>query len=250
MGNTVRLNEDELKGIIKECITESLGEISKNAKERNQKNIEDAFKKGTRGYNAIKTLAVFTAENPNSQPHTNSENRPLQKNLYQDLKRSGYIIKNVKGKFGNTEHPYMVLNIELDTCKYLCGKYEQTSFVFHRLLDNGTLVSEYWEKSDTAKPYDKNGNDYVKKDESTEWVDMSDADDLYTVVGQTFKYQIPFPYLMECNTIINSEFEKRIAYQGKRGLKESKDSLMHMLMGFGQFPVRYRKSILKGIISD
>lgn len=250
MKHVVLLNENQLKSVVAECLSENLVEISKNAKKRDQKNIENVFKKGVRGYNAIKTIAVFTAENPDSKEQTNKENRPLQRSLYNDLKRGGYAIKKAQGRFGSVEHPFMVLNIRLETCKILCGKYEQTSFVFHRLLDDGTLVSEYWEKSDTDKPYSKDGNDYVKKDETTEWLDMSDADDFYTVVGKNFKYQIPFPYLMECNRIINEEFEKKIEYQKKRGVVETKDNLMHMIMGFGQFPYRYRKSILKNIISD
>lgn len=244
---TIKNNEEHLNKIIRECLQEVVDEKSINAKQRDQKNIENVFKKGEPGYNAIKTIAVFTAENPDSQAYSNAENRPLQKSLYRDLKGNGYIIKSVKGKFGSTEHPYMVLNIELDTCKFLCGKYQQTSFVFHRLLDDGTLVSEYWEKSDTTKPYRKGENDYVKKDETTEWVDMSNADDIYTTVGQSFKYQIPFPYLMECNSVINENLDKRIEYQRKRGFYESKDSLMHMIMGTGQFPVIYRKSILEEI---
>ena len=241
---------DYISSKIKENLNGNLDEISKNAKKRDQKNIENVFKKGEHGYNAIKTIGVFTAENPDSKELSNKENRPSQKSLYHDLKRNGYVIKNVKGKFGSVEHPFMVLNIELDACKFLCGKYEQTSFVFHRLLDDGTLVSEYWEKNDKTKPYDKEKNDYVKRDETTEWVDMSAADDYYTVVGKSFKYQIPFPYLMECNRIINEEFEKRIEYQNKRGLQESKEGLMHMIMGSGQFPVRYRMSILKNVVSD
>lgn len=36
-------------------------------RQRTRKNIENAFKKEKGGYNAIKTFAVFTAENPYSQ---------------------------------------------------------------------------------------------------------------------------------------------------------------------------------------
>ena len=204
----------------------------------------------TGSYNAIKNLAVFNAENPNSQADANSENRLSQNNLYRDLKRRKYVIKKLNGNFGITEMPYMVLNIEWNTWKFLCGKYERISFVFHRLLDDGTLVSEYWEKNDTSQPYHKDKNDYVKKDETTEWIDMNNADDFYTIVGKTFKYQIPFHYLMECNRIINEEFEKKIEYLNKRGVVETKDNLMYMIMGVGQFPFRYRMSILKKVISD
>ena len=55
---------------------------------------------------------------------------------------------------------------------------------------------------------------------------------------------------MECNRIINEEFEKKIEYLNKRGVVETKDNLMYMIMGVGQFPFRYRMSILKKVISD
>lgn len=213
-----------------------------------EKFIEPPMRTGS--YNAIKTLAIFTAEDSNSQASANSENRSSQNSLYRDLKRSKYVIKNLTGNFGITKNPYMVLNIQLNTCKFLCGKYERTSFVFHRLLDDGTLMSEYWEKADVNKPYSKDGNDYIKKDETTEWIDMNNADDFYTIVGKTFKYQIPFHYLMECNRIINEDFEEKIEYLYKRGVVETKDNLMHMMMGVGQFPFRYRRSILKNLNSD
>ena len=43
--------------------------------QRTRKNIENAFKKGKRRYNAIKTFAMFTAENPDSQSATSGFNK-------------------------------------------------------------------------------------------------------------------------------------------------------------------------------
>ena len=44
-------------------------------RQRTRKNIENAFKKGREEYNAIKTFAVFTAENPYSQSATSGFNK-------------------------------------------------------------------------------------------------------------------------------------------------------------------------------
>ena len=44
-------------------------------RQRTRKNIINTFKKGKRGYNAIKTFAVFTAENPDSQSATSGFNK-------------------------------------------------------------------------------------------------------------------------------------------------------------------------------
>ena len=97
-------------------------------RQRTRKNIENAFKKGKGGYNAIKTFAVFTAENPDSQSA-----------LLQTLKQGGYVIVPAKGKFGNEEHPYIVLNISQESAAYYCGQFQQTSFVYHVLNDDGVL---------------------------------------------------------------------------------------------------------------
>jgi hypothetical protein len=84
------------------------------------------------------------------------------------------------------------MNIDVDTAKFFCGKYEQTSFIYSKIDENGQLVSEYWEKQDTSADYDKELNPYVLKDTCNDWVDMSGADDYYTIVGKRFKFSIPF----------------------------------------------------------
>ena len=41
-----------------------------------------------------------------------------------------------------------------------------------------------------------------------EIIDMSNAEDNFTIIGKNFKYQIPFPYLMEISERINKNFLK------------------------------------------
>lgn len=251
MEKVIKLNESDIKEIIEEVVNE----VSINAKKRNIDNIRGAFEKGKSGYNAIKTFAVFTAENPDSQYAGAANNRRFNKSLVADLKNGGYIVVPAKGKFGNTEHSFMVLNIDLDTCKYLCGKYQQTSFVYH-ILENGQVISEYWEKADTNAPYHPQSNDYVKKDSEVKYTDKSNADDFYTSVGgnvgREFKYSIPFSIFNEMNERINENLQMIVEGRAKNGFKDTIEEIFdyaHKLnnknAGNGMYRTAMRKAINK-----
>jgi hypothetical protein len=168
-----------------------LMEKSRSEKKKDVKRIENFFKKGNN--NVVKCFAVLTAENPNSKKQSTKDNQKSNAELYDALKTQ-YTIIPTQGKFGNVENSFVVMNISLETAKYFCGKYEQTSFIYSKIDEDGQLVSEYWEKQDTSEnvKYDKETNPYVLKDTCNDWVDMSDADDYYTIVGKRFKFSIPF----------------------------------------------------------
>lgn len=57
--------------------------------------------------------------------------------------------------------------------------------------DDGTVIHEYWEKQDASKPFNKETNPYIKKDEEASYIEI-DANDNYSVIGKNFKYVIPF----------------------------------------------------------
>jgi hypothetical protein len=157
-----------------------LMEKSRSEKKKDVKRIENFFKKGNN--NVVKCFAVLTAENPNSQKQDAKLNKRDNAQLFDALKTQ-YTIIPTQGKFGNVENSFVVMNIDVDTAKYFCGKYEQTSFIFSKIDEEGQLISEYWEKQDTSASYDKETNPYVIKDTCNDWVDMSSADDFYTIVG-------------------------------------------------------------------
>lgn len=206
-----------------------IDEASINAKKRNVDNVKSALKYGKGGgYNAIKTFAVFTAENPDSQEATDKYNRKVNKSLAKALKDNGYVCLPAKGKFGETplsaniEHPFIVLNISLESCKAFCGYYQQTSFIYHKLED-GKFIAQYWEKEDTEEPYNKKSNDYVLKDEEENIVDNfnMDSDDMnYTEigsgVGKNYRYSIPFSIFNEVNQHINENLERMVAYRKEK----------------------------------
>lgn len=199
-------------------------EKSINAKQRDIKRVEKTFANGEN--NLIKCFAVLTAENPDSIKASNAYNKKANRSLLKALKTQ-YTVIPTQGKFGNVENSFLVFNIDKDVVEYYCGANEQTSFIYSK-VGNGKVVSEYWEKQDITQSYDKHNNPYVLKDSCDNWVDMSDADDYYTIVGKKFKYSIPF-----------SIFE---SYNSKLGnlLKEvkDKDKMINFLIegvGFSAF---------------
>lgn len=230
---------------------ETLNELSISQKKRNVKDIQNAFTKGKRGFNAIKTIAVFTGENPNSQQATSAFNKKTNHSLLKDLKEGNYVIVPAIGKFGNAEHPYAVLNISIDTAAILCGKYEQTSFVFSTLQDNGTIHSEYWEKANTELPYNKDTNNYVKKDETDTWEDKSDASDYYTVIGNKFKYSIPFSIFENVNRQISRNLKDIVEYEMRKGYPITESQLLDFSMNkVGMAAYLRRKAINKDVVID
>lgn len=240
------------KRAIKYYANNLLNEISISQKKRNVKDFENAFKKGKKGFNAIKTIVVFTSENPDSQQMSSQFNKKIKKSLLHNIKQGGYAFVPAIGQFGNAEHPYAVFNMSIDTAKMLNGKYQQTSFIFSKLNNDGSIHSEYWEKNDESRPYDKGTNDYVMKDQCDEWKDMANADDYFTIVGKKFKYSIPFSIFEDRNRAISNNAIKLVEQEGRRSnatnINEEKlieDSINKV----GISPYLWRKALTKGINS-
>ena len=121
----------EKKEIISEVVQDAMLESSISQKKRDNKDVERFYRHGKNGFNNIKTLVIFTEENPNSTEVKRSQNKKLNKSLLKTLKEAGYKFVPAIGQFyGNPEHPYVIFNMSLETAKRLCGRYEQTSLIW------------------------------------------------------------------------------------------------------------------------
>lgn len=243
------LNENKLNKIVSESIKTVINEKSISQKKRDNKDVERFFRKGKGGFNNIKSLVVFTAENPDSTELPRSENKKLNKSLLNTIKSGGYKYVPAIGQFyGNPEHPYVVFNMSLDTAKHLCGHFQQTSFVWSELMDDGNIHSEYWEKQDVSAPYNPRENDYVVKDECNDWLDQYDAEDGFTAVGKKFKYSIPFSIFKSLNENFGKNLKRIVESERLRGnttITENK-ILNFSINRKGQSPMLYRKAIIRG----
>lgn len=201
----MKLTKTEIKEMIKESVKDvlyenkqNLDEISINAKRRNEQNIEKVFNK--KPLKSIKTLCVFTANNPDSTQTSSKFNKKNNKSLLHDLKQLHLPIVPAKGKFGNLENSYAVINISLFDSKRLNGKYEQTSFIYS--VNNGDgFTNYYYEKHDNNLPYVPDKNDYVVKDTETDVNFLPNSNDNYTQIGKKLKYSIPFSIFQMDETI-------------------------------------------------
>lgn len=233
MDRPIRLTIDD----IADMVTESVTEI--NAYQRNVKNAQNVFLKNKSGYNGITHFGIITAENPDSMQAPRADNKASQSRLSKDLKSAHYIWVWQRGHFGgNDEHSMLVFNISKDALAYYSGKYQQTSFIYAELRDD-YVHSEYWEKKDTAMPYNPKTNPYLKKDDSDQWVDASGDDD-YSVIGKMFRYTIPFKIFSDVSESITRNINT-LEECNRAG------ALNLALNGIGQNGWRYRGLAYKGI---
>lgn len=236
------LENKRVKKVIEKTIDDFfLTEKSKNAKARDIKNVENTFNNGTFGYNAIKTFGVVSAENPDSQSQPYNVNKKSSKSLKDELKSSNYVVLPQKGVWRDAhEWSYFIVNIRIETLIYFAAQFQQTSFIFGK-IENGKVISEYWEKSNPSEPYSKLKNPYIKKDECDRFVDAKNEHTDYSIVGNRFKYRIPFNIFEETNKKINDNLS---------GLNEDINGGTFKIAtsGVGMNGYNYRKKLYKGLI--
>ncbi len=229
----IEVTKEDIKNMTLSAVTEIIN------RQRNIKNAQNVFVKNKSGYNGITHFGVITAENPDSEQASASDNKKYQYLLAKSLKSAHYIWVWQKEHFGgNDEHSMFVFNISVDALAYYSGKYQQTSFIYGELREN-CVHSEYWEKQDSTQPYHPKFNPYVKKDECDEWIDASNEED-YSVIGKRFKYTIPFSIFSDLSeSIINNL--NTLNENDRRG------ALNIGLNGIGSNGWRYRGLLYKGI---
>lgn len=192
------LTESELREMIRSEVSRTLDEDTPHEKRRNIRNVEKSFMRGV-PTGGVKTLCVFTAENPDTGAVSARYNRKANRSLWSELKSHNMPVIPSLGRFGGfDEHSFAVVNMSKDVAAALAGKYQQTSWVYSE-FDGGKVYSEYWEKEDVDSPFDRFGNNYVVKDTCENWVDMTGEKDNMTVVGNKFKYSIPFSIFEGCS---------------------------------------------------
>ncbi len=195
----------------------------------------------------IRTIVVLDSMDPDDQRTINQHNSKVWRSPLSIIKSGGYACVPAMENFGNYYHPYAIFNMSVDTVKKICGKHQQTSFVFSVLNEKGMIHSEYYSKQDPTLPYNKQANDYIKNDECDTWEDMSNADGSFTVIGKEFKYGIPFKTLYAVNEAICENLNRMVSVEKHRGnhsITEEK-ALDYTINGVGLSPYLWRKETTK-----
>lgn len=116
---------------------------------------------------SIDTIGIITAENPRAQKFSRKENRARNRELGAELRKLGYGFYQIKGKYGNVEHPFVVQNITKDDIMRLGSKYEQDSVIYVEKTPEGsaaeligTADNEYDVRSRVILPLAGNVDDF------------------------------------------------------------------------------------------
>ena len=150
----------------------------------------------------IRTMCILTAENPMGNALSPEENKIRRTEMETYLTNAHYAWFRVKGKYGNVEKSHIIYNISLNDALTLGKKYNQESLIFINVNhSDSSAIYEYWEKT-------ANG-DYQKTHERKEYIMMDDADDFYTALSRSFKFQIPF---FDGNENADKEISEQIAH--------------------------------------
>ena len=105
--------------------------------------------------NNIRTIVVLASVDAVGQQTVNQLNKKARRSLLSIIKSRGYACVPAMENYGNFERPYAIFNMSLDMAKKMCGKYQQTSFVFSVLNEDGMIHNEYYTKQNSTHPYSK-----------------------------------------------------------------------------------------------
>ena len=202
------------------------------------------------GISGIRTIVVLDSMDPDDQRTINQRNQKARRSPLSIIKSGGYACVPAMEYFGNFYHPYAIFNMSIDTAKKICGKQQQASFVFSVLNENGMIHSEYYSKQDPTLPYNKQANDYIKKDECDTWEDTSNANGNFTVIGKEFKYSIPYNTLYAVNDAICENLKRMVSvekHHGNHSITEE-TALEYTINGVGLSPYLWRKATTKGLL--
>ena len=202
------------------------------------------------GLNGIRTIVVLDSMDPDDQRTINKRNPKARRSPLSIIKSGGYACVPAMEKSGNFDSPYAIFNMSLDVAKKMCGKYQQTSFVYSVLNEDGMIHSEYYTKQEPTLPYSKMDNDYIKTDECDTWEDESNADCNFMVTGKGFKYGIPYKTLYAVNEVIYENLKRMVSVEKQRGnhpITEER-ALEYTINGVGLSPYLWRKATTKGML--
>lgn len=188
----------------------------------------------------VNTFGIITAENPMGFNFDSQENKKRNNDLLDFFRGRQYIYFPVKGKFGNTEKPFMVYNITLEDMEIIGHRFDQKSFIYaevNKSDDEPRVIFYYYQKQySEEQAKDEYGKPIKQKDREYQLIETkdvfcrldNDADDNFTAIGRNFKFTIPFDLFNEAITrfeeFINERCEKHPLYK-KRCIRHINESL-------------------------
>ena len=194
----------------------------------------------------------MASDAPDDQWIIKRYNQNTRRPLLSIFKSSGYACAQAMEKNGNFYRPCAIFNMSVDAAKKICGKYQRTSFVFSVLNEEGVIHSAYYTKQeqDPKLPYSKQANDFTKNDECDTLVDTSNPVGNLMVIGEKFKYGIPYQTLNTVNETICENLTRMVAIEKNRGNHSitKERALEFTINGVGMSPYLWRMATTKGLL--
>ena len=164
------------------------------------------------------SFGIMTAENPMGKKLSSSNNKKLNDDFWDYLQKGRYQYIKIQGKYGNVEHPALIINIPLKTLLYLGNKYNQESVIWGDIKGIENVVFEYWERNSENEPL-------KKKDTETYFVNETNAGDFYTHI-KNWKFNIPFPVFQE---VLEIWYHDKIEILNEESKKEIKKVILKIV---------------------
>lgn len=160
----------------------------------------------------IKTFAIISPENPMGISYSRKENEKRLIQFKNDLRFGSYSYTQIKGRYGNIEHSFIIVNIRLQDAKAYASAFRQESFFFGQVTPNGSIISYYktpWDKEKAMNERNlKITMPYNLIETSDKIIDAETENDFYS------KFGIKFRIDMNC-------FNEKLDYINEKDLAES-----------------------------
>ena len=95
----------------------------------------------------LKQFVIITPENPMGVKASAVDNANFRKKFEDILKTELLYAYPVRGKYGNTEHSYIVFNMPLELAKRVGSIYDQQSFILGKVIGENEVEYQLWWKN-------------------------------------------------------------------------------------------------------
>ena len=135
----------------------------------------------------IKTFAIISPCNPNAEQLSAEENNKRVDSFKKTLNDGHFPYTQFKGKYGNDEKSFLIVDISQEQARHFAELYGQESFFWGtNNKDKNSTISYYERKSPNSPKYD-----LIETSDTIE--DASDAEDFFSKYGD-IKFQIKMDY--------------------------------------------------------
>ena len=203
-----------------------------------------------KNFNAIRSIVYFCYEKHDVLPSSKHKKKNADHHyLLQILKDACYECIPVVDEHGCSSHSYLAINISRDNAKRVFGKGGLTSFIFTEFNKTGITHSEYWEKQNVEERYHCKDNDFVIREESEQLKWYSDVEDKYSVIGERFRFSVPWSVLLPIDDSMYSNICRLLRNLKKDVNSENVETILEFAVNrIGFTPTMYRQAVTRSLL--